>query len=111
MPQEPDKVQRDAGSSVSACDQQQRDFRIIPNYCQNNQNDQNQDARLLFAPRQILETVKADGAGHQACEAYGEKQPRYRPPPIADGTVRVKRMHDGGDHASCSGRRHSYEEF
>src|SRR6266849_4910100 len=83
LPGVADDMERHAGYGIAASDQQQRNFGIIPNNGEKYQQNQNQDAGLLFSPGQILETIKTDGAGHQSGEGHGKNQPRNGPAPVA----------------------------
>src|SRR5215472_11677346 len=117
MAEETDEVQSYGGKGVGRSDQQQNDFRVEPDDAAEKQEEQDEHAGLLAAPREILKAVKADGAGHQAAQCDGQSQPSDGPVPVPDGpfvesvqrTGFMKGVHDGRDDAGRSGGGHADE--
>ena len=61
---EPNKVQGDARRRVGAGEHDERNLRESPNYCNQQEQRDHSNRRLFLCPRDVLEAVIPDRAGH-----------------------------------------------
>src|SRR5438128_698939 len=79
--EETDEVKSDARGRVGASEEHESDFREFPNYSTHQDEENDKKRGLLFGPRNVLEAVVADGAGHERTEGRGQNEPGDGPAP------------------------------
>ena len=82
MPEKTYDVQDYACSRVRAGDDHQSVFRESPNDADQQADQDDRQRGLLTRPRNIFETVVANGAGHQRTQDPRKRKPSHGPPPI-----------------------------
>src|SRR2546430_2683494 len=77
-----DEMEGNAGYGVGAGEEHQRDLRKLPDDGAHQDEENDKQRRLLLRPRNVLETIVADRAGHERTERGGNQKPGDRPAPV-----------------------------
>src|SRR6267154_3995721 len=101
MAENANDLQDQTTCNVAGGEESKNDFGILPDYGDEEAQQDNGERWLAAGPGHIFEAVVADGAGHKRAEDSGEEKPRHGPALVVDGSL--ESVDEGGDYAGGGG--------